>query len=207
MNINTKKYYGFGAAEILLIIFVLGLCYIITSHLNDSKLTTEDKFLKSGIETRNKLKTKTKGIISKYSQDKKTFLNFRYGKEEFSIGSFSAEKNINIIYKKAFNGSSVKVPPPSYLNSKLKNEKEQLEKSVSYFNVGFYFGTDNASYMAVKLNDDCKVTDFVYDPTRPDTKEMYASCGLIFYDVNAEAEPNILGKDQFVYSLDTAGLQ
>ncbi len=209
-NTKKEKHPAYSLTNILAIVVMACLCCLSINFMHKFKETPEEAFLKSGIKIKQKLKNKTRKILSKHSHDKRTFSYLKFRKGGFKIGDFDANKNINLIYRSAFFGSTVKVPTPQYLLLPLKDENGPLKENlnIKYFNVGFFFGTENSSYMAVKLNENCKVTEtFVYDPTKPQSKERYSSCGLIFYDVNGESEPNTLGVDQFTYSIDLFGVQ
>ena len=70
------------------------------------------------------------------------------------------------------------------------------------------FVTKNDSYFAVKLNNGCGTDETtLYNPMMPSKRTQGNSCGLIFFDVNADIEPNLLGVDQYLVSLTLNGVR
>ena len=63
-------------------------------------------------------------------------------------------------------------------------------------------------YLAVQLFGNCDTEiKYIYDITRKPPADVKKVCGLIFYDVNSDEAPNVLGVDQYIIPIGKIGIK
>lgn len=176
---------AFTLFEAMIVMVVIGtLAGVLLSIARPTNLKQE-AFQKAGLELYRHIDFATKQIMIKnspiYSLDRVISSNGT----EFSIEKEEDAKYFLELYKK-------------YLLVK-RSDKNIIEGKIILRN--------NATF-EIKLNGDCtKEATGLYNPMLPNTSRAPKSCGLIYYDVNGDKEPNILGVDKYIVAIGKLGLK
>ena len=207
MKFNFKKT-AYTLAEAVAVMVVLS--FIITAMINLTRhnITSESVIKKAGTNGLLQISFATKQILAKYSTSY-TMINLKnISGTAFAITASNAAENLSPLYKKILINSSNTVPS-TYTDSYLVNEsgaKINSNMKVSGFTQGFV--AKNGTYIAFKLNGNCTTSiSYIYDPSVPENRNAANTCGLIFFDVNADAKPNILGVDQYIIAFGKDGIK
>ena len=204
---NILKKLAYTLAEIsivMMIISVIAGCFCVIIRKGDYKSETCKK---AGLNALWQLNFASKQILAKYSTKyNMTGLKTLTG-DEFSINDEGADAKLAPLYKKVL-GSRTYTPPSGYTDSNLTNENDIQVGSykVSSFTQGFQ--AKNGTYVAFKLNGNCTTGETtIYDPSTPELRTSTKSCGLIFFDTNADDSPNTIGIDQYIVSITKQGVK
>ncbi len=184
------KQKAFTLAEASVVLIVGGvLASFILKTLNTGKIK-EDAYLKAGKLVYSQLSVATLDLSRKYS--KQSDMSKLYTVDKSSVFELTddgaADKLVNL-YKKTLrlSRSSAKSTYSGYSgNLKLKN----------------------GAFFALKLYGNCTTTTTTYNPSYGSSAMYeYKTCGAIFYDVNDNDPPNILGIDRYIVAIDNDGLR
>ncbi len=208
MKYGLKK--SFTLTETLIVVVILGfIAAAMLASLKKGNYKAE-ALKKAGTNYYHQINIASKQILVKYSYGYKMTALKTIGGTEFSISDSNSDASLAPLFKKML-GSGTYSAPSNYSGSYLINESGTKVGpnggyKVSNFTQGFK--TKNGTYMAFMLHEDCTTseTDNIYDPSTPETHSATKSCGLIFYDVNADDSPNTLGIDQYIVSIHKLGL-
>ena len=203
------KNQAFTMAETLIAIVmlgVLGACALSTLRPANIK---KDALIKSGASALLQINFATKQILAKNSVNYQMTKLLTTAGAQFSINDSGADAKLAPLYKKALYESRKNTIPATYTALSLKNEEGSAVGSslkVSSFTQGFK--TKNGTYIAFMLYDNCTTNEtYIYDPSAPELRTAKKSCGLIFFDVNAEESPNIIGIDQYIVPIGKLGIK
>ena len=201
---KSLKIKSYTLAEAMMVIFVIGIIATVFITLSKPINYSDAALKKKASSDLIQINAAVKQILLKYSTNyKMTELKTLEG-TRFSINEEGADEKLAALYKKTL-GTRNSTVNDAYKNIVIKNESDENviadeELKISDFTQGFK--TKNGAYFALKLNNSCAVTDSgIYDPSWPDIHEVSNSCGLIFYDVNADESPNTAGVDIYIISI------
>jgi len=206
---NLKKT-SYTLAEALIIMVVMSLIIASTITILRPKDYVAETLKKSGGSSLVQISFATRQILTKYSTNFRMTRLFTPDKTIFSINDNKADEKLVLLYKKLLFVSN-KTVSSDYTNSFLLNESGAKigggsGLKVSDFTQGFI--TRSGMYIAFRLYNSCSVSEtYIYDPSNTGLKTATNSCGLIFYDVNADNGPNTLGIDQYIASLGAQGIK
>ena len=155
----------------------------------------------------------TKEVLLNYSTEGNMLTLKSLEGESFSVNDTGSEEKLIPLYKE-FLGSKPYTPPSEYLSARFVNEAGN-NVGASEFNLadGFSqgFKARNGAYISFRIyhtSDPCTGNQSViYDPSSPETHDSPNSCGYLFFDINADAAPNIVGVDQYLISIGKLGLK
>ena len=199
------KFRGFTLVEqmiALIIIGILGAVLFNTLRPNDVKTQTLKKVAKSVFV---QIEFATKSVLAKNTVNY-SFLRLKDTSGEFSIASADSLSRLIELYKKSLIGLRGKTLEATYSSSTLTDGTTSITGlSPSSFS-GFFI--KNGTYFGIKLHGNCTTTiDYIYDPSTPDKRTRTNTCGIIFFDLNAQSAPNILGIDQYIVALGKLGVK
>jgi len=206
---QKKAKAAFTVADLMLSMMIIGiLTACITFSLKPGELK-EEAYKKSGSNMYYQLDYATKRLLVKNSRNYSMLSLIDESGNEFSITADGANTKLLELYKKYLKTLRNTPVPAEYLNLIIDDqEKTQTAKAIkiSDFTQGYIL--KNGSYFALKLNKNCTTEEtYVYDPSRMTKRNVEKSCGLIFYDVNSDNSPNVLGIDQYTIPLGKIGLK
>ena len=96
----------------------------------------------------------------------------------------------------------------TYKNSTFKNSSGTAVGSSLKVSNFTGFSINNGGYIGVRLYGGCTTSEsYLYNPSKPTARTQSNSCGQIFFDVNGEDIPNIMGVDQYLVSLTANGVR
>lgn len=189
--------------QLVVLIIVAVLAVILINTLKPNEIKT--KALKeSGKSTFSQIEFATKHLLAKNAT------NYNLTKLKDAVGTFSIAEADNLsrlvaLYKEHLIYIKDKTLDATYGAKTLTDGTTSLTgKTASSFSG---FTMQNKTYVGFLLHDNCTTTiSYIYDPSTPDNKSRTNTCGLIFFDVNAEKDPNRLGVDQYIIGLDKFGV-
>ncbi len=203
---------AFSLMETVLVIIVLGcIATAMLLVLKPNNIKTE-AILKNASNMIGQINFATTNILAKYSKSFSMTDLIALDGTSFSITDDKAEEKLIALYKKSLIALRSTNIPSDYLSSELSagsgkvaiNETTNLK--ISDFSQ--YFVIRNGTFFALKLNKSCLITEtYIYDPMTPNRNSVDNSCGLIFFDVNVEQPPNVLGVDQYIISIGKRGIK
>lgn len=200
---------AFSLAEVLIALIVVGVltsCVICVIKPNVSK---DDIIKKSGLNMLFQINLATKQIMAKYSTNYQMTKLLTPNGVSFNITSNNADIKLASIFKKVLIQTRNSSVPEEYLNTILVNEQNEVidgNVKISDFTQGFKL--KNGTYMAFLLHGNCTTSEtYLYDPSLPDKRTIDNSCGLIFYDVNSQEGPNVLGIDEYIIAIGKYGIK
>lgn len=200
---------AFTMAETLIAIVMLGVLGACALSLIKPSNIKKDALTKAGSSVYLQIGFATKQILAKNSLNYQMTKLLTLSGVQFSINDEEADEKLAELYKKALYTSRNSTVPATYTALSLKNEEGSVVGSsltVSNFTQGFK--TKNGAYMALMLHDNCTTNEtYIYDPSAPELRTAKKSCGLIFFDVNADKAPNIVGIDQYIISIGKLGIK
>ena len=206
---KIKKAFTLAESMIAMIVLgILGACALSVLRPLDIKT---DGLKKSGKNTLIELNYATTQILANHSSNARMTGLLSDTKEEFSITDTGADVKLAKLYSKTLIISKKNDIPSTYTASALQNEQGEKigngsELKVSDFTQGFKI--KNHAYIAFKLHSSCdNQEEYIYDPAAIDKRTVKNSCGLIFFDVNAQDSPNILGIDQYIVAIGRQGIK
>ncbi len=176
---------GFTLFEAMIAMVVVGTLVTILLSIAKPNDVKQEALQKAGLALYRHIDFATNQIIIKnsplHSLDSVKLPNGT----SFSIENEEDEKYFLELYKK-------------YLVVK-RIDKSVLEGEITLRN--------NATF-EIKLNGDCTQEAIgLYNPMLPNTSRAPKSCGLIYFDVNGNKAPNILGVDKYIVSIGKLGLR
>ena len=205
MNIK----HAFTAAETLIVIVIIGIvssCVLVALKPGDVK---KDMLKKSGNNMLLQIDFATRQVLAKNSMNYKMTKLVTNAGVQFSINDSKADEKLIALYKRALIPSRNKTIPATYTAIELKNEANaKIGGGLKISSVTQGFRVKNGAYFAIKLNGNCTTNEtYIYDPSAPEKRTAKKSCGLIFFDTNAEDSPNIVGVDEFIVPIGNSGLR
>lgn len=201
------KKVAFTLAETTIAMIILGIIAGTLLHTLKPNNMKRDFWDKSAKNMVLQIDYATKQILARNSLNYSLLDAIDTSNATFSIVSSGAEAKLIALYRKYLIGLRQYSVPSSYLSSSLKDENNISSGfKISDFAQGFKL--KNGAYMALKLNGNCSTSETkIYNPTTIEIRTVNNSCGLIFFDINTEKDPNMLGIDQFIVSLGKFGLK
>ena len=204
------KIKSYTLAEAVIVVFILGIIVtFLLATLRPKDYKTE-AYKKAGLNHYLAIGIATKQLLAKYSSNyNMTGLKTTAG-ADFSIVDSGADAKLAPLYKIMLRGASY-TAPSGYSGTVIKNEAGTAVGAnggykISDFTQGFQ--ARNNMYFALKLNRNCTTTEsYIYDPSVIEKRTAAKSCGLILFDVNADAEPNIAGVDIYIISIGKMGIK
>ena len=196
---------AFTLAEVVIvlaIVSILGLVAIKTLTSNEVEDKAQAQAAKAVYLQVDKA---TRSIIANNTNNY-TLERMKDSSGEFSVASSTSLARMVQLYKENMVAKRNATQDATYLATDLSNDATTLTGiTPSYFS-GFTLRND--SYFGLFLNDNCTTTiNYIYDPLMPDKRTITNTCGIIFYDVNGDKKPNVLGVDQFILALGKLGLK
>ncbi len=193
------KVKAYTLAEVLITMILMSfICVLVFSSIKKGNHYSES-CKKAGRNSLLQIEYATKQILSKYSTNYTMTTLKAIDGTRFSINNSGADAKLSAIYKKLL-GSRTYTAPSAYTNIALKNESGAAVGSslkVSSFTQGFK--TKNGTYIAFKIYTNCTTNEtYIYDPAVPEKRTATKSCGLIFFDTNADEDPNVVGVDMYI---------
>ena len=208
MKIYTKKQ-AFTLAEIMIVLTIIGIILIgIISSLRSNNVE-EELYIKSGVNTLNQIDFATRRLLAKSSRAYSMLALKDASGNEFSITADGADTKLNTLYKKYLVGMRKTSLSNTYKTTVLDDKAKTLSsKGIKVSTFPYGFTLKNGAYFALKLNKNCTTSEtYIVHPVYTDKRTETNSCGLIFYDVNGEKKPNVLGIDQYIVSIGKIGLK
>ena len=127
----------------------------------------------------------------------------------FSITDSGADAKLLELYKTTLRATRSSNTNATYLDSVLKDKDGATVNAglkVSSFSQGLTLR--NGTYFAFKLNGNCTTNEtYIYSPATPNNRSAKNSCGLIFFDVNGQDFPNLVGIDQYIIAIGRNGIK
>jgi len=201
---------SYTLAEAMIVVVILGI--IATCCIGALKKGNfqEEMYTKAGANYYLNISLASRQILAKYSYNYNMTALLNTSGTRFSITDESnAESNLAGIFKKTL-GVRTYTAPSTYTTTVLKNKSGTAVGPSSGYKVSDFtqgFKTKNGTYFALKLNKNCTTSEqYIYDPSIPDTRTVANSCGLIFYDVNADEAPNTVGVDIYILAIKKTGV-
>ncbi|MBQ8848237.1 MAG: type II secretion system protein [Candidatus Gastranaerophilales bacterium] len=199
---------AFTLAETLIVMLILGFFAVVLIKTMKFGDITQDALIKGGLDMYNQIEVATKKLLmgNSFNYDMRRLKDTSGA--EFAITASGADAKLIAVYKKYMKPSRGKTLSSTYKNATLKNASNASVSgvSVSTFTQGYYL--KNGTYFAIKLNGNCTTSEtYIYSPQLKDKRDATNSCGLIFYDLNGESYPNILGVDQYILSIGKLGIK
>lgn len=198
---------AFTLAETTVVIVLLGIIAATLLHTlkpNNMKREYMDKSAKNMVL---KIEYATKQILARNTINYSLLEMIAVGGAQFSITESDATTKLGALYKRYLVGMRNLSIPATYTSSSLIDEAG----SSSGYTVGSFsqgFKMKNGAYVALKLNGNCTTSETkIYNPVVPDSHTASGSCGLIYFDINAQDEPNTLGVDQHILSIGKYGIK
>ena len=199
---------AFTLAESLITIVIIGIIYAAIFNILRTDDINNDVIKKAGANVYYQIDFASKQILAKNTYN----YNFHKLKNDlgfsFSITSENADKELVKLFKKHMKGLRNNSLNLNYAEKRLINESGITINNlkVSTFNYGFFIS--NGAYIAIRLNKNCTTTEtYVYSPIQRTNRSATNSCGLIFFDVNGDKEPNTLGIDQYIVPIGKSGVK
>lgn len=201
------KKVAFTLAETTIAIVILGIIAGTLLHTLKPNNMKRDFWDKSAKNMVLQIDYATKQILARNSLNYSLLDTLDTSNATFSITSEGADTKLIALYKKYLIGLRKYSIPSSYKSSSLIDENNTSSGyKISDFAQGFKL--KNGTYMALKLNGNCTTSETkIYNPATIEIRTANNSCGLIFFDINTEKEPNTLGIDQFIVALGKFGLK
>ena len=200
---------AFTMAEAIIAIIIAGVissCLIIIIKPGDVR---GEALKKSGLNMLFQVNYATKQILAKYSTNYQMTSLRALDETTFSINDVGADEKLIELYKKLLIPSRNQAIDASYTNLDLYNEQETKVQDSSDLKISSFtkgFKTKNGSYFAIKLESNCTASkNCIYNPLLSENRNVSKSCGLIFFDVNGEDDPNVVGVDQYIISINKNG--
>lgn len=207
MYLNNKKQ-AFSLIETMITLVIVGTISAAVLGLLKNGSVNNGVLQKAGANAYYQLDFASKAILAKNSTNYSfTSLKATNG-AAFQITASDADAKLMALYKKNLGALRNKTPSASYKTNTLKNSSnaEVTGVSISSFPQGFF--SKNGTYIALKLNGNCTTSEtYLYNPATPQTRSTSNSCGLIFFDVNGENQPNLLGIDQYIVAIGKLGVK
>ena len=212
--INKKAFTMAETLIAMVMLGILGACALSAMHPLDIK---ESALIKSGANTLLQINFATTQILAKNSVNYQMTKLITPGGVQFSINDDGADAKLIQLYKKTLMVSRNSNVPASYTTSELQSghgskivtetvDEVDINLKVSDFTQGTV--VKNGAYMALKLHSNCTTDEtYIFDPSVPEKRGTTKSCGLIFFDVNAQEPPNILGIDQYIVAIGKSGIR
>lgn len=199
---------GFTLTESLIVIIIIGIVYVVIASVIKPSSIKKDVLVKGGANLLYQIDFATKQILLKNSNNyTMTRLKEKSG-AEFDITSSGADAKLSTLYRKNLVGFRKKTVSSTYKSLAITTESgaQVSNYKVSTFTQGFFL--KNKAYFALKLNGNCTTTEnYIYNPQSPDKRTATKSCGLIFFDVNGESDPNKAGIDMYIISIGKNGVK
>ncbi len=198
---------GFTIAETSIAMVILGLIgatLLYTLKPNNMKREFMDKSAKNMVL---QIEYATKQILARNTINYSLLDIVAVDNTTFSIATSGEEAKLAALYKKYLIGLRNSTIPATYTSSSLTDEAGTSSGyTVSSFSSGFKL--KNGVYMGFLLNGNCTTSETkVYTPVMPQKRTETNSCGLVFFDINANEPPNNLGVDQFILSIGKYGMK
>jgi hypothetical protein len=196
---------AFALVEQILVIIIIGILGVVILNVlrpNDIKIETLKKVSKSVYI---QLEFATRNLLARNTRNY-TFLKLRDESGEFSIASSASLSRFLELYKKNLVAKRLKTIDSTYASKELTDGiTTYIDLKIEGFS-GFFL--KNGTYFAIKLHGNCTTTvDFIYDPSAPEKRIQTNTCGLMFFDINAQEAPNMLGVDQYILALGKLGIK
>ncbi|MBQ8635588.1 type II secretion system protein [bacterium] len=203
------KIKAFTLYETLTVMVIIGVvATICLTALRPAKIK-EEALMEAGKAMYMQVDYATREIIAKETINY-TLERILNGANEYSIAQKSNLSTlVNTTYKKRFKTLRKAELTTEYKNLVLRTRDNSNATGESLTASSFTgFITKNEGYFGVRLHGGCtKSETYLYNPMLPDKRTQSNSCGQIFFDVNADTEPNLLGVDQYIVSLKVNGVR
>lgn len=203
------KYKAFTLYETLVTMIIVGVVAAIGIN-NMRPAEIENKVLiEAGKDMYIQLDYATREIIARDTNNY-TLSRIKNGANEYSIeDSSNLSTLVYTTYKKRIKALRDFSLANDYRNAILESRDDKNATQESLKPSSFTgFMTKNGGYFAVRLHNTCtKNETALFNPIQPDIRTQANSCGQIFFDVNGDKKPNLLGVDQFLVSLTLNGLR
>ena len=202
---------AFTITESLIAMIVVGIlasCILIMIKPTEAK---NDLLKKSGANMLLQINFATKQVLAKYSSNYQMTKLLTPSGVEFSINDEGADENLIQIYRRILTPIPARdgIASEEYLSSNLYDENGTAVEDGSALTISSFtqgYKVKNGAYFAIKLDSTCTENkSCIYNPVYPEERDATKSCGLIFFDVNGQKEPNIVGVDQYIISIDKHG--
>ena len=199
---------AFTLHETLITLMIIGIIAVIIFSTLKPKSFNHATLKKAGQAMYIQIDYATTQIIAKHTTNY-TLKRIKNGANEFSIAnSGNTATLVNNYYKKRIKQARNFSLPDEYKNLVLKNENQTVVAQNLKVSSFTGFKTKNNGYFAVRLHNNCTTSEtYLYNPSMPSKRNQTNSCGQIFFDVNSEEDPNLLGIDQFLISLKENGVR
>ena len=207
---NKKE--AFSLMETVLVVIVLGcIATAMLLVLKPNNIKTE-AILKNASNMIGQINFATTNILAKNSKSFSMTDLVALDGTNFSIVDDKADEKLIALYKKSLIALRKTDIPSSYLSSELSSAGGAIaideSKNLKISDFSKYFVIRNGTFFALKLNGNCATVEtYIYDPMTPNKNSVENSCGLIFFDVNIEEAPNLLGVDQYIISIGKRGIK
>jgi len=203
------KIKAFTLFETIIVLVIIGvISAIMISTMRPTKVK-EDVLMAAGKDMYQQIDFATREIISK-STINYTLERIKNNGSEYSIAkSSNLSTLVNTTYKKRIKSLRGNTLSTQYANSTLRTKTTANATGASLKPSSFTgFYTKNEGFFGIRLHNNCTTSEtYLYNPMLPDKRTQSNSCGQIFFDVNADLEPNILGVDQYLVSLTRNGVR
>jgi len=203
---NNKT--AFTLVESMIVMVIMG---VVAAAFFSAVRPTEikqDAYIKSAGHLELQINIATKQIIAKRTPAGNLTRIRGVDNNYFSITDNGAGAKLISLYRNYLVGLRNVSVSDTYKNIELQDNTGAKINNVkiSSFESGFIL--KNHAYFTLKLNQSCDSNEtYVYDPAIITKRTASKSCGLIFYDVNGEKEPNVLGVDQYILSIGKIGIK
>ena len=210
MKRNNLKAYTLGEMLVAMIVASI-IVSIVLINLKPSN-ARNDSLQKNGANMLNQISFATMNLIAKNSKHYSLFSLIDSSNNVFSIVDEGADEKLIDLYKKNLIGIRNKTVSADYLGSEIKNSTDTIEVSsgvkLKISDFPKYFVIRNGTFFAIKLNQNCTTNEtYIYNPSFRESNTAKNSCGLIFFDVNSQDSPNVLGIDQYIISIGKNGIK
>ena len=211
-----KKFKAYTLTEVLLVLMLISIL-ISTMMVNlKPKALKGDAILKAGSNMYAQLEFAFMNILARRSKNY-TMLNLiADDSTTFSITDENADSKFLALIKNSIGSMRTTEFSASYLDSTLTDSSgtspttkvEEVDTKWKVSDFPNKLMLKNGAYFAFKLNKNCTTNEeYIYIPATPSMRSAQNSCGLIFFDVNYQDTPNILGVDQYIIPIGKLGIK
>ena len=187
---------------------IVGIIFVAMLNILRPGDINKEVLQKSGAKMMYQLDFASKQILAKNSVNYNFYNLKTVSGTRFSITADGADEKLMDLFKKYLKGLRNASVSSSYLNKTLINESNATISNVKPSSFKYGFSVNNGAYIALKLNKNCTTTEtYVYSPVQRSNRSASKSCGLIFFDVNGDKDPNTLGIDQYIVPIGRNGVK
>lgn len=199
------KKLAFTLMEQMIVFILVGILTAIITSVVRPKEINGQAVKKASINLFRQIEFATVQIVARNTKNN-TLTRLTDASGEFSIASSDSLDRLVAIYKKNLIGLRMVSLEASYTSPDLTDGTTTYKDlKVSSFKG---FTLKNQAYFGIKLNGNCtSEISYIYDPSTPTARTKTNVCATLFFDVNGESTPNLLGYDQYIVALGKRGIK